>query len=150
MDIILLEQIANLGALGDKVAVKNGYARNYLIPQGKAKPATKKNLEEFEARRAELEAVAAETLAKANARKEAIEKVGSVTIAGKTASETKLFGSISNIEIVEATTKAGLDIEKREVLMPDGALRELGEYEISISLHTSLNAVLKVIIVAED
>lgn len=150
MEIILLEQIANLGALGEKVNVKNGYARNYLIPQGKAKPATKKNLEEFEAKRTELEAAAAESLAQAETRKAEVEKLGSVTIAAKTASETKLFGSVSNIEIVEAAEAAGLTLEKREVLMPDGALREIGEFDIAIALHTSVQAVLKVIIVAEE
>ncbi|MBA3582117.1 MAG: 50S ribosomal protein L9 [Gammaproteobacteria bacterium] len=150
MEIILLEKVANLGALGDKVRVKNGYARNFLFPKGKAKPATAANLAAFEARRAELEKAASEALAVAATRKEKIDAVGSLTVVAKTASEGKLFGSIGTVDICEAAQAAGLDIEKREVRLPTGNLRETGTFDVTIHLHTDLDTVLKVIIKGEE
>lgn len=149
MDVILLSKVENLGALGDKVSVRSGYARNYLIPQGKAKFATAENLAEFEARRSELEAQAKETLAQAEARKAKLDGVV-ITIVAKEASEGKLFGSVNNFEVLEALSKAGHEIEKRELRMPDGAFRTLGEFEVELHLHTDVNAIITIKIVPEE
>lgn len=149
MDVILLSKVENLGALGDKVSVRSGYARNYLIPQGKAKFATAENLAEFEARRAELEAQAKEILAQAEARKAKLDGVV-ITIAAKEASEGKLFGSINNFEVLEALTAAGHEVEKRELRMPDGAFRTLGEFEVELHLHSDVNALITIKIVPEE
>lgn len=148
MEVILLSKVENLGNLGDVVKVRNGYARNFLIPYGKAKAATKANVAEFEARRAELEKAAAEALAAAQARAAQLEGV-SVTIAGKAGSEGKLFGSIGTAEIAEALTAAGHAVEKREVRLPTGPLRAVGEYEINLHLHTDVNTTVKVHVIAE-
>ena len=118
MQVILLDKVANLGSLGDQVNVKAGYARNFLVPQGKAVPATKKNVEFFEARRAELEAKLADVLAAANARAEAINALGTVTIASKAGDEGKLFGSIGTRDIADAVTAAGVKVAKSEVRLP--------------------------------
>jgi len=149
MDVILLSKVENLGALGDKVSVRSGYARNYLIPQGKAKFATAENLAEFEARRAELEAQAKEILAQAEARKAKLDGIV-ITIAAKEASEGKLFGSINNFEVLEALTAAGHEVEKRELRMPDGAFRTLGEFEVELNLHSDVNAIITIKIVPEE
>lgn len=149
MDVILLSKVENLGALGDKVNVRSGYARNYLIPQGKAKFATAENLAEFEARRAELEAQAKEILAQAEARKAKLDGVV-ITIAAKEASEGKLFGSVNNFEVLEALTAAGHEVEKRELRMPDGAFRTLGEFEVELHLHSDVNALITIKIVPEE
>ncbi len=149
MDVILLSKVENLGALGDKVSVRSGYARNYLIPQGKAKFATAENLAEFEARRAELEAQAKEILAQAEARKAKLDGIV-ITIAAKEASEGKLFGSINNFEVLEALTAAGHEVEKRELRMPDGAFRTLGEFEVELHLHSDVNAIITIKIVPEE
>ena len=149
MDVILLSKVENLGALGDKVSVRSGYARNYLIPQGKAKFATPENIAEFEARRAELEAQAAEILTQAEARKAKLDGVV-VTIPAKEASEGKLFGSVNNIEVLEALTQAGHDVEKRELRMPDGAFRTIGEFEVELHLHSDVNANITIKIVPEE
>lgn len=149
MDVILLSKVENLGALGDKVSVRSGYARNYLIPQGKAKFATAENLAEFEARRAELEAQAKEILAQAEARKAKLDGV-IITIAAKEASEGKLFGSVNNFEVLEALTAAGHEVEKRELRMPDGAFRTLGEFEVELHLHSDVNALITIKIVPEE
>lgn len=149
MDVILLSKVENLGALGDKVSVRSGYARNYLIPQGKAKFATAENLAEFEARRAELEAQAKEILAQAEARKAKLDGVV-ITIAAKEASEGKLFGSVNNFEVLEALTAAGHEVEKRELRMPDGAFRTLGEFEVELHLHSDVNALITIKIVPEE
>jgi len=149
MEIILLEKIENLGALGDKVSVKSGFARNFLIPTGKAKYATKANVEEFEALRAELEKAAAELLTAAQARASKFSDV-SVTIEAQAGNEGKLFGSVTNSEVADAISKAsGEVVEKRQVRMPDGPLRLLGDYEITIHLHSDVDAVVKVTVVEE-
>ncbi len=150
MEVILLENIENLGSLGDKVTVKPGFARNYLLPSGKAKPATPENLAEFEKRRAELEKVMAEAKAAAEARKQAIEELGQVEITAKVGSEGKLFGSIGTADIADAITAAGTAIEKREVRLPEGALRVTGEHEIDLHLHSGVDARILVVIVGEE
>ena len=150
MEIILLENIDNLGSLGDKVSVKAGFARNFLFPGGKAKPATAENLAEFEAKRAELEKAAAEALATAQARKAAIEALGKVTITAKVGTEGKLFGSIGTGDIADAVTAAGAEIEKRDVRLPEGALRTTGEHEIEIHLYTDVNVTVIIDIVGEE
>lgn len=148
MEVILLSKVENLGNLGDVVKVRNGYARNYLIPYGKAKAATKANVAEFEARRAELEKAAAEALAHAQSRAAGLEGMV-VTIAAKAGTEGKLFGSIGTAEIAEALTAAGYAVEKREVRLPHGPLRVVGEHEITLHLHTDVNVAVKVNVVAE-
>ncbi|KAB7628365.1 50S ribosomal protein L9 [Alkalilimnicola sp. S0819] len=148
MEVILLEKVENLGGLGDKVKVKAGYGRNYLVPQGKAKPATAENLAEFEARRAELEKAAAELLASAEARKAKLEEM-SVTIQSKAGEEGKLFGSVGTQDIADAITAAGVEVTRQEVRLPEGPLRNLGEYEIELHLHTDVDATIKLVVEAE-
>ncbi|WP_370278848.1 50S ribosomal protein L9 [Pontibacterium sp.] len=148
MEVILLEKIGKLGNLGDKVSVKAGYGRNFLVPQGKAVPATEANVAKFEERRAELEAAAAEALAAANARAEALNEK-EVTIVSKAGDEGKLFGSIGTKDIADAITAAGAEVEKSEVRLPEGALRHTGEFEIAIQLHPEVTATIKLAIVAE-
>ena len=148
MEVILLEKVANLGTLGTKVNVKPGYGRNFLIPQGKAVPATKVNLEAFEARRAELERQEAETLAAAQARAEQLATLA-VVIAAKSGDEGKLFGSVGTRDIAEAVTAAGVAVNKLEVRLPNGALRNTGEYKIALQLHSDVMAEVAVTIVAE-
>lgn len=149
MDIILLENIGGLGALGDKVAVKPGYGRNYLIPQGKAVPATAENVAQFEARRAELEAAAAATLAAAEKRGEAVTALGRVEIAATAGDEGKLFGSVGTRDIADALTAAGCEMDKAEVRLPEGVIREVGEYEIMLQLHADVSVAVTVAVVAE-
>lgn len=149
MEVILLSKIENLGALGDKVNVRSGYARNYLIPQGKAKFATPENIAEFEARRAELEAEAATALATAEERKAKLDGI-TVTIAAKESSEGKLFGSVGNVDVLAAINALGHEVEKREIRMPDGAFRHLGDYEIELHLHTDVNAKVTIQVVPEE
>ncbi|MEW6563712.1 MAG: 50S ribosomal protein L9 [Pseudomonadota bacterium] len=148
MQIILMEKVVNLGQLGDVVTVKNGYARNFLIPQGKAKRATKVNVEEFAARRAELEAAEAAKLADAQARGEKLAGF-SVQIAQKAGVDGKLFGSVTNTDIAEALVKAGFEVTKAQVRMPAGHLKQLGEYPISIALHTDVVVDVTVTVVGE-
>lgn len=148
MQVILLEKINKLGALGDQVNVKPGYGRNFLIPQGKAVPANKANIVAFEARRADLEAKAAAALAAAQARAAKLAEL-SVVISGKAGDEGKLFGSIGNRDIAEAVTAAGVAVEKHEVRLPEGPLRHTGEYEISLGLHSEVDATVKLHIVAQ-
>jgi large subunit ribosomal protein L9 len=150
MNVILLDKIANLGNLGDQVSVKAGYARNYLLPQGKAVVANAANTEVFEARRAELEAKLAGELATATARAEKIAALESVVIASKAGDEGKLFGSIGNRDIADAVTAAGAELAKSEVRLPLGALRNTGEFEVEVQLHTEVKAVVKLSVVAED
>ena len=138
MEIILLDKIANLGGLGDTVNVKAGFARNFLFPQGKAVPATKANVEKFEARRAELEAKIADQLAAAEARAAKVAELGEVTIAAPAGDEGKLFGSIGTRDIAEAITAAGVEVSKAEVKLPTGTLRETGEYDIDLQLHSEV------------
>ena len=149
MEVILFEKIDRLGGIGDLVNVKAGFARNYLLPQGKAKVATEENKAEIEARRAEFEKLAAEQLAAAEKRKEAIEAL-SIEITAKSGTEGKLFGSIGNIDIAKAITDAGVEVEKREVRMPEGPIRMAGEYEIDLHLHTDVDAVAKITIIGEE
>jgi large subunit ribosomal protein L9 len=148
MEIILLEKIENLGSMGDKVNVKPGYGRNYLVPQGKAKAATAENIAEFEARRADLEKAAAEALAAAEARRDQIDGK-SVEIVAKAGDEGKLFGSIGTAVIADAVKAAGVEIERNEVRLPEGAYRQIGEYDVILHLHTDVNATIKLIVSAE-
>ncbi|MFK8067082.1 MAG: 50S ribosomal protein L9 [Gammaproteobacteria bacterium] len=149
MEVILLEKVNNLGDLGDKVNVKSGYGRNFLIPQEKAVPATAKHLEEFEARRAELEKAEKEALSKAQAREKALSEL-SVTISRNAGAEGKLFGSVTSADIAAAASEAGVELEKREVRLPDGPLHEIGEFDIDLHLHSDVNTTVKVNVVAEE
>ena len=147
MQIILLEKIGGLGNLGDIVTVKNGYARNFLIPQGKAKRATEVNKAEFEARRAELEARQAEILADALARKEKLD--GQViTVAQKAGVDGRLFGSVTNADIASAVVATGIKAEKANVRLPEGPFKAIGEYEVEIALHSDAVAKVTVAVVA--
>ena len=149
MEVILLQKVDNLGNLGDKVKVRAGYGRNFLIPQGKAKPATAKNIEEFEKRRAELEKLAYEHLASAQERKASLDGK-SVTINAKAGQEGKLFGSVGTVDIADALTSAGLKVERKEVRMPQGPIRAAGEHKVEIHLHTDVNVEITVNVVAEE
>ncbi|ABV35371.1 ribosomal protein L9 [Shewanella sediminis HAW-EB3] len=150
MNVILLDKIANLGNLGDQVAVKAGYARNFLLPQGKAVVANTANTEVFEARRAELEAKLVADLTAANERAEKINALESIVIASKAGDEGKLFGSIGNRDIADAVTAAGVELAKSEVRLPLGALRTTGEFEVEVQVHTEVKAIVKLSVVAED
>ena len=149
MEVVLLDKIAKLGGLGDKVTVKSGYARNYLLPKGKAVFASSANVEHFEARRAELEAKLAETLTAAEARAVKLTELAEVTIASKAGEEGKLFGSIGTRDIADAITEAGVEVAKAEVRLPLGAIRETGEFEIAIHLHHDVDTSIKVVVIAE-
>ena len=149
MQVILLDKIGNLGSLGDTVNVKSGYARNFLIPQGKAVMATKANVAMFESRRAELEAKVAEQLTAAQTRADQVNALEAVVIASKAGDEGKLFGSIGTRDIADAITAAGVKVSKSEVRLPEGALRNVGEYEVSVQLHSEVFATAKVQVVAE-
>ncbi len=148
MEVILLEKIANLGGLGDKVSIKAGYGRNYLVPQGKAVPATAEKLKEFEARRAELEKVAAEKLAVAKKRADALNKI-EIVITHKAGDEGKLFGSVGTQNIADAMVEGGVQIEKHEVRLPDGVIRNIGTYAIDITLHSDVTVTKSIEIAAE-
>ncbi|MDH5433796.1 MAG: 50S ribosomal protein L9 [Gammaproteobacteria bacterium] len=148
MQVILLEKIRNLGELGDKVTVANGYGRNFLLPKGKAAPATKENVEKFEAQRAELEKKAAEDFANAQARAEKFADL-TVTIEANAGDEGKLFGSIGTKDIADAATAAGAELNKQEVRLPTGVIRTTGEFEIDVHLHTDVDATLKLVVVAQ-
>jgi large subunit ribosomal protein L9 len=150
MQVILLDKIGNLGSLGDQVNVKSGYARNFLIPQGKVVMATKANVEMFETRRAELEAKVAEQLAASEARAEKLAALEAVVIASKAGDEGKLFGSIGTRDIADAITAAGEAVVKSEVRLPEGALRNTGEYEVSIQLNSDVFAKVNLTIVAAE
>ena len=149
MQVILLENIRNLGQLGDSVSVANGYGRNFLLPKGKAVPATKDNVEKFEARRSELEKKAADVLAVAQARADQVAELA-VTIEAHSGDEGKLFGSVGTKDIADAVSAAGVAVEKHEVRLPTGALRNTGEFEIDIHLHADVNAILKLTVVAQE
>lgn len=148
MEVILLEKVQNLGDLGDRVTVKPGFGRNYLLPQGKAVPATETNIAEFEARRAELEKAANEKLAAAQARADKLEGV-TLTLVRKAGDEGKLYGSVSNIDIAEAAVDAGFEIERNEIRMPAGPIREAGEYDIVVHLHSDIDVSIKAVVEAE-
>ena len=146
MEVILLEKVKNLGALGDKVKVKPGFGRNYLVPQGKAVPASKANLEAFEQKRSEYEAKANKLLADAQARAASFADA-EATISANASPEGKLFGSVGPREIAEAFTAQGKALEKSEVIMPEGAIHNIGDYEVEISLHADVKAPVKVHVV---
>jgi len=148
MQLILVQNVQNLGKLGDKVDVKPGYGRNYLVPQGKAVPATAASLADFEARRADYEAKATATLEGAEARKAALDGA-EVTLTANAAAEGKLYGSISPRDIADALTKLGHKVEKSEVVLSEGPLRRTGEYDVLIHLHADIEATVKVIVVGE-
>ncbi len=148
MEIILLEKIANLGNMGEKVNVKPGYGRNYLIPQGKAAAATAENIAEYEARRVELEKASADAMTAAQARREELlEKV--VTITSHAGEEGKLFGSVGTADIAQALTDGGTAVERHEVRLPEGAFRVVGEHEVLIQLHTDVDVTIKLLIEAD-
>ena len=148
MNVILLEKIGNLGDLGDEVSVKPGFARNYLLPQGKAVTADEENRTIFEGRRAELEASANEKLAEANTRAEKLVDK-ELSIAVKSGEEGRLYGSVGTQNIADALTAEGIPVERSEIRMPEGVIRVLGEYEIAIQLHTDVTAEIKVVVVPE-
>jgi large subunit ribosomal protein L9 len=148
MNVILLERITNLGDLGDEVVVKSGFARNFLIPKGKAVRASKENRDVFEARRAELERVALERLGGAQARAAKLEGLA-VTIAAKAGDEGKLYGSVGTHDISEAIAAQGGEVAKSEIRMPQGVIRMVGEYDIDIHLHTDVSVAIKVVVVPE-
>ena len=148
MQIILLEKIANVGNLGDVVKVKDGYARNFLIPHGKAKRATPDNLKAIEARRSDLEKAAAEKLATAQALAEKLEGA-TLRISQKSGVDGRLFGSVTNVDVVEALKKQGTDIEKAMVRMPSGPLKQVGDHPVSVALHTDVTAHITVHVVGE-
>jgi large subunit ribosomal protein L9 len=148
MNVILLEKMGKLGNIGDQVSVKSGFGRNFLIPQGKAIPATAANVADFEARRAELEAAAAEKKAAATVRAEKLAEL-TVTIAANAGDEGKLFGSLGARDLALAITAAGVEVAKSEVRMPEGTLREVGEYEVDVQLHAEVTQAVKVVVTAE-
>jgi large subunit ribosomal protein L9 len=149
MEVILMEKIANLGELGQVVKVKDGYARNFLIPQGKAKRATDANLKEFEARREELERAQNEQLAKAKERGAKLDGL-TVQITQKAGPDGRLFGSVTNYDIVEALEKQGHEVERSQVRMPQGPLKQVGEFPIEVSLHTDVEVTIKVAVLGEQ
>ncbi len=148
MNIILLERVANLGDLGDEVAVKAGYARNFLIPQGKAARATDENRVVFEERRAELETAALQLMGEAERRATQLVDV-SVTVVAKSGEEGKLYGSVGTQDIAEALAEQGIEVARSEVRMPEGAIRALGDYEIGIHLHSDVDAIVRVEVLPE-
>ena len=149
MEVILLAKTRNLGNLGDRVKVKNGYGRNYLIPQGKALPASEANIKMFEERRAELERQAAAEVDGAAQRAAKLAEIASVTVTAKAGDEGKLFGSVGNRDIAAAITEAGLAVKKAEVLMPNGPIRHTGDFVIEVQLHSDVRGEIKVSVVPE-
>ncbi|SUT93601.1 50S ribosomal protein L9 [Actinobacillus lignieresii] len=149
MQVILLDKVAHLGSVGDQVTVKSGFARNFLIPQGKAVMATAANIAHFEARRAELEAKAAEALAAAQARAAKIAEIAAVSVSATAGDDGRLFGSISAKDIADALTAAGVAVVKSEVRLGEGPLRTTGEHEVKVHLHPEVNAAVTVNVVAE-
>ena len=149
MKVILLDRVENLGAIGDLVSVKSGYGRNYLIPNGKAALATAQNIKELEKKKEELEKRAAEQLEAAKSRGELIKGM-SLTISANVESEGKLYGSVGPVDIVEAFEKVGVSVERSEIRMPDGPIREVGESEISLHFHSDVDIPVKLNVVSED
>ena len=149
MNVILLDNVENLGNIGDLVKVKPGYGRNFLIPQGKAALATPGNMKQIEARRAELEKAAAADLTAAKTRAEAINGL-ELVIPANAGNEDKLFGSVGPIDIIEALKEVQVEVERSEIRMPDGPIHELGEYEIGVHLHSEVNAAIQVRVVAAE
>ncbi|HKQ28657.1 MAG TPA: 50S ribosomal protein L9 [Burkholderiales bacterium] len=149
MQVILMEKVVNLGNLGDVVKVKDGFARNFLIPQGKAKRATPENIKHFEGRRAELEKAQNEQLTKAQDRAAKLEGL-KLQITQKAGVDGRLFGSVTNYDIVEALGKQGHEVERAQVRMPQGPLKQVGEFPIQIALHTDVTATITVVVVGEQ
>jgi large subunit ribosomal protein L9 len=149
MEVILLQKVDNVGGIGDLVRVKSGYARNYLIPQGKATLATAENKAKFESRRAELEAKAAAELAAAQERAKKLEGL-TLKIEMQAGAEGKLFGSVGTVDIAEEIGKRGIEIERSEIRLPDGPLRSVGDHQIELHLHADVNVALKVVIEAVE
>lgn len=148
MEVILLEKIENLGNLGDRVNVKPGFGRNYLLPQGKAAPATAENIAEFEARRAELERTAAEALTLAESRAAQLADLA-ITVSARAGDEGKLFGSVGTSDIADAVCATGVEVERHEVRLPEGPFRLVGEYDVQLHLHSDVNVTIKLTITAE-
>lgn len=149
MDIILMDKVANLGNLGDVVKVKDGYARNFLIPQGMAKRATQANMAAFAEKKAELERIAAEKLVAAQERAVKLEGFA-LTIAQKAGVDGRLFGSVGNVDIADALQAQGFDVSKAEVRLPEGPFKAIGEYSVSLGLHTDVTATITVTVVGEQ
>ena len=149
MEIILLQKVDNVGGIGDLVRVKSGYARNYLIPQGKATLATPENKAKFELRRAELEAKAAAEVAAAQARAKKLEGL-TLKIEMQAGAEGKLFGSVGTVDIAEAIAKQGVEVERSEIRLPDGPLRSVGDHQVVLHLHTDVNVEIKIVIEAAE
>ena len=149
MKVILLDRVENLGAIGDLVSVKSGYGRNYLIPNGKAALATAQNIKDLEKKKEELEKRAAEQLEAAKSRGELIQGM-SLTISANVESEGKLYGSVGPVDIVEAFEKVGVSVERSEIRMPDGPIREVGESEISLHFHSDVDIPVTLNVVSED
>ena len=149
MEVILLQKVANLGNIGDRVKVRSGFGRNFLLPQGKATLATPENIARFEARRAELERQAREHLSSAAERAAAMQDF-KLTIHAKAGTEGKLFGSIGTSDIAEAATRAGFNVERSEVRLPHGPLRMVGEHSVNLHLHADVDVPVQVTIVAEE
>ena len=147
MEVILLERVKNLGSVGDRVNVRSGFGRNFLIPYGKAVPANQANIQEFESRRAELEAAAAASVQAAQARQAALADM-TVTIAAKAGTEGKLFGSVGSREIAAALKAAGVDVDKAEVRLPEGPIRQIGEYPVGVHLHSDIEGTVSVRVIA--
>ncbi|MEJ2041905.1 MAG: 50S ribosomal protein L9 [Reinekea sp.] len=148
MEVILLEKVGKMGVLGDTVAVKNGYARNFLIPTGKAVPATADNVKFFEERRAELEKAEADKLTAAQSRADQLAEL-ELTVTANAGDEGKLFGSIGPRDVADLVAAAGIEIEKTEVKMPEGPIRSVGEYDITVQLHSDVVSAVRIIVVAE-
>lgn len=149
VEVILLKKVGHLGGLGEKVAVRAGYGRNYLIPSGIAVPATEANLKAFEESRAELEKEAADSLAAAESRREKLEGL-TVTVARKAGDEGKLFGSVGTQDIADAVKEMGVELEKQEVRLPEGPFRAAGEYEVTLHLYADVDATIKLEIIPEE
>lgn len=149
MQVILLEKMLNLGGIGDKVKVKPGFARNFLLPQRKAVTANEENIAKFEKQRAELEKKAKEKLALAQSRAEALQKL-TITITVRATEEGKIFGSVNTRDVVEAIKAAGGQVDKKEVILPKGPIHELGEHEVRLQLHTDVNLPMTIKVVAEE
>ncbi len=148
MQVILLEKVVNLGQLGDVVKVKNGYARNFLVPHGKAKRATPENLAQFEKRRADLEQQQADILTQAQARAEKLNGM-MVQISQKAGVDGKLFGSVTNADIADALKAQGFEVAKGEIRMPDGPLKQVGDHELTLAMHSDVTATIKVSVLGE-
>ena len=149
MEVILMEKVANLGELGDVVKVKDGFARNFLIPHGKAKRATEANRKEFESKRAELEKAQAEQLAKAKSRGEKLDGL-TIQITQKAGPDGRLFGSVTNYDVVEALQKQGHEVDRSNIRMPQGALKQVGDFPIQVALHTDVTVTITVSVLGEQ